>query len=34
MPKITIYESDNTGSTYNGDEINVFVPGNCTALAE
>nr|DAR14951.1 MAG TPA: tail sheath protein [Caudoviricetes sp.] len=30
MPKITIYESDNTGSTYNGDEINVFVPGNCT----
>ncbi len=34
MPKITIYESDNTGSTYNGDEINVFVPGNCTALAK
>lgn len=34
MPKITIYESDNTGSTYNGDEINVFVPGDCTALAE
>ena len=34
MPKITIYESDNTGSTYNGDEINVFVPGNCTALTE
>ena len=30
MPKITIYEHDDTGSTYNGDEINVFVPGNCT----
>ena len=31
MPKITIMnERDTTGSTYNGDEINVFVPGNCT----
>lgn len=29
MPKITIYESDLTGSQYTGDEIVVFLPGNC-----
>ena len=33
MPKITIYEKDETGAKYTGDEIVVFVPGGCSAAS-
>lgn len=33
MPKITIYEKDDTGFQYTGDEVVVFLPGGCTILS-